>query len=426
VIVVAKVLVIGGGGREQALAWKLAKSPDVETVFVAPGNGGSTGKVENVNIGVTDTEKLLEFATEQAIDLAVIGQEAASDAGVVDAFLAAGHLVFGSTKAATKLESSKVFCKNLMREENIPTADYQTFSDPVEAAKYAKSRPLPIVIKADGLAAGKGVIIAGTEPEIDAAVKEIMVDKAFGAAGAQVVVEDFLRGQEVSVHALCDGQTAVVFPASQDHKQVYDGDKGPNTGGMGVIAPVDWVSDQQLDEVKQRVVLPALSGLNRHDAAFTGCMYPGLMIDADNIKVLEFNARFGDPEAEVYMRLLDGDLYKILSACAQGKLDPAAVKWRPGFAVSVVLCSKGYPGDYPKGLPITGLDEAEKLDDLVIFHAATKRSGEQILTAGGRVLNVTATGATLDQALEKAYRAVQLIHFDGMHYRRDIGRRPSA
>jgi phosphoribosylamine--glycine ligase len=401
----------------------LAQSPEVEVIFVAPGNGGSRGKIQNVAIEPTDVDRLLDFAAKETIDLTVVGQEAASDAGVVDAFLAANLAIFGSTKAATQLESSKVFSKDLMASQNIPTADYQSFSDPKLAADYARSRDLPVVIKADGLAAGKGVIIAQTEDEIEPAIKEIMIARAFGAAGARVVVEDFLRGQEVSVHALCDGKTAVVFPASQDHKQVFDGDQGPNTGGMGVIAPVPWVKDQQLEEVKQQVVLPALDGLRDRDAAFTGCMYPGLMIDGDEMKVLEFNARFGDPEAEVYMRLFDGDLYKVLSDCAHGQLDPTTVTWRDGFAVSVVLCSKGYPGDYPKGLPITGLDRAEKLDDIVIFHAATKRDGDQILTAGGRALNVTAVAPTLDDALGKAYAAVELIHFDGMHYRRDIGRR---
>lgn len=422
----AKVLVIGSGGREQALAWKLAQSEKVDKVYVAPGNGGSTGKIENVSIGFTDVDSLLKFAHETAIDLTVIGQEAASDAGAVDAFQAAGLTIFGPTQAATKLESSKVFSKELMASENIPTAQFQTFTDATEAAAYAASRPFPIVIKADGLATGKGVIICNSRAEIDAALDDIMVKKVFGDSGNQVVVEDFLKGQEVSVHALCDGKQAIIFPASQDHKQVFDGDKGPNTGGMGVIAPVPWVTPEHLETVSQQIVQPALSGLQKQDTPFTGCLYPGLMIDGDEIKLLEFNARFGDPEAEVYMRLLDSDLYDILTDCAEGKLDPAEVRWKDGFAVTVVLCSHGYPGDYPKGLPITGLAEAEAQDDIVLFHAATMRDGDQILTAGGRVLNVTATGATLDEALDKAYAAVKRINFEGMHYRTDIGRRISA
>jgi len=419
----AKALVIGSGGREQALAWKLAQSEHVEKVYVAPGNGGSTGKVENVEIGFTDGPALLNFAQNNKIDLTVIGQEAASDAGVVDLFQQAGLTIFGPTQAATKLESSKAFSKDLMAEQSIPTAEYETFTAAHEAVQYACSRPFPVVIKADGLATGKGVIIAQNEDEVEAAVEDIMIRRIFGEAGDKVVVEDFLKGQEVSTHALCDGNTAIIFPASQDHKQVFDGDKGPNTGGMGVIAPVPWVTEQHLNVVRDQVVLPALEGLQKHGAPFTGCMYPGLMIDGDELKVLEFNARFGDPEAEVYMRLFDGDLYEVLTACAKGQLDPGMVTWKPGFAATVVLCSPGYPGDYPKGLPISGLEKAEKMDDIVLFHAATSRKGDEILTAGGRVLNVTATGQTLDEALDKAYAAVKLINFEGMHYRTDIGKR---
>jgi len=421
----AKALVIGSGGREQALAWKLAQSPSVDKVYVAPGNGGSCGTIENVAINFDDIDGLLKFAQDNKIELTVVGQEASSEAGVVDAFQAAGLKIFGPTKAAVRIESSKAFSKDLMAAQQIPTAEYKNFTDAEEARKYAKSRPLPIVIKADGLATGKGVIIAHNEDEIVAAIDDIMVKKAFGTAGDKVVIEDFLKGQEVSLHALTDGHRSVIFPASQDHKQINDDDEGPNTGGMGVIAPVSWVTDQQLDFVNQKVVQPALNGLREQNAIFTGCLYPGLMIDGDDVRVLEFNARFGDPEAEVYMRLLDGDLYEILSACAEGNLDPAMVKWQSWFAVTVVLASGGYPGDYQKGLPITGLGEAEKLDDIVVFHAGTAVKDGQLVTAGGRVLNVTATGSTLDEALDKAYAAVKLIHFEGMHYRTDIGRRPA-
>jgi phosphoribosylamine--glycine ligase len=418
----AKVLVIGSGGREQALAWKLVQSPKVDKVYVAPGNGGSKGKVENVDIGFTDGPALLKFVQDKQIDLSVVGPEAASEAGVPDLFQANGKLIFGPTKAAARIETSKVFSKELMSEQNIPTAQYQIFSDPTKALAYAKTR-LPVAIKADGLAAGKGVIIAATAQEADDAIDTIMVKKAFGDSGNRVVIEDFLTGQEVSVHAFCDGEKAVVFPASQDHKQVFDGDKGPNTGGIGVIAPLTWVTAKHLDIIRDRIVEPALAGMKKKGAAFQGMLYPGLFISGDDIKLLEFNCRFGDPEAEVYARLLDGDLYDILSACAVSKLDPGLVKWHPGFAVSVVLCAPGYPGDYPKGLPITGVDEAEKLDDIVVFHAGTTIKDGQLVTAGGRVLNVTATGATLDEALEKAYAAIKKIHFKGMHYRTDIGRR---
>lgn len=421
----ARVLVIGSGGREQALAWKMSQSPAVEKVFVAPGNGGSRGIIENVPIGFSDMPNLLDFAQSEQIDLTVVGQEAASEAGVVDAFQGAGMLIFGPTKAATRIESSKAFSKDLMAAQRIPTADYKNFDNPATAIAYAKSRRLPVVIKADGLATGKGVIICTTYGEIDAALDQIMIKKTFGDSGNTVVIEDFLDGKEVSIHALCDGHQAVIFPASQDHKQIFDGDHGPNTGGMGVIAPVPWVTKDQLEIVNQRIVQPTLHGLKNRDATFTGCLYPGLMINSNDIKVIEFNARFGDPEAEVYMRLLSGDLFEILNSCARGELNPSTVVWHPGFAVSIVLVSPGYPGDYPKGLPVTGIEEAEKLDDIVVFHAGTKVVGDNTLSDGGRVLNVTATGSTLDEALDKAYDAVKLIHFDGMHYRSDIGRRPA-
>ena len=418
-----EVLVIGGGGREQALAWKLAQSPSVDKVYVAPGNGGSQDTIENVPIGFTDVEGLLAFAQQKQFILTVIGQEAASDAGVVDAFQAAGLTIFGPTQAATKIESSKAFSKDLMASQHIPTAAYQNFTDASQALEYALSRPLPVVIKADGLATGKGVIIAETQDDIKKAINDIMVAKIFGDSGDAVVIEDFLQGQEVSIHALCDGKQAVLFPSSQDHKQVYDGDKGPNTGGMGVIAPVPWVTEQHMANAREHVVLPVLTGMTEKDTQFTGCLYPGLMIDGDQLKVVEFNARFGDPEAEVYVRLFDGDFFEVLMACAKGTLDPQSVAWKPGYAVAVVLCSPGYPASYPKGLPITGIEEAEKMDDIVVFHAATQHDGNQLITDGGRVLNVTATGETLEQALEKAYAAVKLIHFEGMHYRTDIGKR---
>jgi phosphoribosylamine--glycine ligase len=397
----------------------------VDKVYVAPGNGGSQGTIENVAIGFTDGAALLEFAQKHSIDFTVVGQEAASEAGIVDMFQAAGLKIFGPTKAAVKIESSKVLSKDLMASENIPTAVYKTFNEAAGALAYAKSRPLPVVIKADGLAEGKGVTVCATTAEIEAAIDRTMVQKAFGEAGSSVVVEDFLKGQEVSVHALCDGKQAVIFPASQDHKQIFDGDKGPNTGGMGVIAPVPWVTTEHLEVINNKIVQPALDGLTKRGFTFTGCLYPGLMIDGGDVNVIEFNARFGDPEAEVYMRLLDSDLYEILMACAEGMLDPATVKWKSGFAVTVVLASPGYPASYPKGLPITGIDEAEKLDDIVVFHAGTIVKDGQWVTNGGRVLNVTATGQTLDQALDKAYAAVKLINFDGMHYRTDIGRRPA-
>jgi phosphoribosylamine---glycine ligase len=418
-----KVLVIGSGGREQALAWKIAQSEKVEQVFVAPGNGGSKGKIKNADISYDDADRLLEFAKKNSIDLTVIGQEAASEAGVADKFISAGLLIFGPTKKAVKIESSKTFAKDLMSEFKIPTAQYKNFDDPEKARSYSKTRPLPVVIKADGLATGKGVIIAESLEAVDEAIDHIMVNKHFGDSGNKVVVEDFLKGREFSVHALCDGKTTVIFPASVDHKQIFDGDKGPNTGGIGVVAPVDWVNSDTLDRINDKVVQPAINAMKEKGAPFTGCLYPGLMLDGNDFNVVEFNARFGDPEAETYMRLFDGDLYEVLYDCASGQLSPSSVKWKKCYVANVVLCSRGYPGTYSKGVPISGIEKAEELDEVVVFHAGTAVKDGEVVTSGGRVLNVTATGKTLDEAINKAYEAVKLIHFDGMHFRRDIGRR---
>lgn len=418
-----KVLVIGSGGREHALAWKLAQSPAVDKIFIAPGNGGTSLVGENVDIRATDKKKLLDFAKSEKIDFTVVGQEAASEAGVVDLFNENGLLIFGPNRSAAKIESSKAYSKDLMKSQNIPTAQYENFEDPKEALEYIRSKKMPIVIKADGLAAGKGVVIAQNLEEAEKAINSIMVQKTFGDSGNKIVVEEFLKGQEVSTHALSDGKTAVMFPSSQDHKQIYDGDNGPNTGGMGVIAPVPWVNSGQMESAYKNAVLPALSGLEQDGALFVGCLYPGLMIDGGDVKILEFNARFGDPEAEVYMRLIDCDLYKLLENCVLGKLKESDISWRAGYAVSVVLASAGYPESSSSGDRISGLKEAEKLDDVVIFHAGTKKSGNDFVTSGGRVLNVTATGETLDEAINKAYAAVKLINFNGMQYRTDIGRR---
>ena len=419
----ADVLIVGSGGREQALAWKIEQSEEVAKVYVAPGNAGSSGNIQSIPIQFDDVDGLLNFAQEKNISLTVIGQEIASEVGVVDAFEEAGLTIFGPNKAAAKIETSKAFSKDLMEEQKIPTAQYKNFTDVEAARSYAISRPLPIVIKADGLATGKGVIIAYEKKQIDKALDQIMVKKIFGNSGDTVVVEDFLKGQEVSLHALCDGKTSVIFPAAQDHKPIFDGDRGPNTGGMGVIAPIDWVKPEILNTVNKMVVQPALQGLIDHSSAFKGCLYPGLMIDQGVINVLEFNARFGDPETEVYMRLLDGDLYKILKACAEGALTSDMVSWIPGYAATVILASEGYPGSYTKNIPIHGLETASNREDIVIFHAGTAIKDGEIVTSGGRVLNVTATGESLEIALQKVYDAIADIHFDGMQYRKDIGKR---
>ncbi|HSX24082.1 MAG TPA: phosphoribosylamine--glycine ligase [Candidatus Saccharimonadales bacterium] len=417
----AKVLIIGGGGREHALAWKIKQSPKVSEVYIAPGNGGTEQIGQNVPIAFTDVDGLLAFAQKTGIDLTAIGQEAASDAGVVDAFQAAGLAIFGPTKAATRIESSKAFSKQLMHEQHVPTAEFQTFTDVQAALEYADTRTFPLVIKASGLAEGKGVVIAESKDQAHQAIDDMMVKKIFKEAGNEIVIEEFLKGQEVSIHALCDGKNAVLFPASQDHKQVFDGGKGPNTGGMGVAAPLPWITEQHMEFVQEHVVRPTLEGLRAHEAPFTGCLYPGLMIDGPDVKVLEFNARFGDPEAETYLRLLDSDLYELLLSCIQGKLNPAGVTWKPGAAISVAVASGGYPGSYEKGLPISGIKEAEKIDGVVVLQAGTIRRDGKLLTNGGRVLYVTALGSSLEDARTKAYAAVKLIHFEGMHYRTDIG-----
>jgi phosphoribosylamine--glycine ligase len=417
--------VIGGGGREHALAWKLSQSAEVEQLFVAPGNAGTAEIAENVPIGPTDVAGLVRFAEQNEVDLTVIGQEAASEAGVADEFQISGMAVFGPSRAAARIETSKAYAKQLMRTNHVPTADFVSFDNYAAALSNLANRQLPVVIKASGLAEGKGVVVAETLEQAQEALGEIMVRRRFGASGDTVVVEDFLCGQEVSAHALCDDNVAALFPASQDHKQAYDGDRGPNTGGMGVVAPVGWVSRAHLETIERRVVQPTLDGLRRDGAGFVGCLYPGLMIDGETVQVVEFNARFGDPEAETYMRLLDGDLFEILRACTHGKLDPAAVSWRPGVAISVALVSGGYPGPYKKGVSISGLDAAAAEPDVVVFHGGTVRDATGLKTAGGRVLYVTAVGADLDDARRKAYRAVDLVEFDGMHFRDDIGlRRP--
>jgi phosphoribosylamine--glycine ligase len=417
------VLVIGGGGREHALAWKLGQSPQVQKLFVAPGNAGTAETAENVPLHFTDVSGLLAFAREQRIDLTVIGQEAASEAGVVDAFLDAHLAVFGPSKAATRIESSKAFAKELMVTNAVPTAPFASFDSFDRALASFAGRSFPIVIKASGLAEGKGVVIAHGPEEAREAVREIMVDKRFGASGDTVVVEDFLLGQEISVHALCDGRTAVLFPPSQDHKQLNDGDSGPNTGGMGVVAPVDWVTSKHLETIEVRIVRPTLEGLRAARANFVGCLYPGLMIDGEDVKVVEFNARFGDPEAQTYMRLFDADLFEVLLACARGELSAQQLAWKRGAAVSVALVSDGYPRAYKRGLAISGVERACEEEDVVVFHGGTVRDEGGLKTAGGRVLYVTAVGSDIDEARRKAYGAVDLIEFDGMRFRRDIGLR---
>ncbi len=414
------VLIIGSGGREHALAWKLAQSPRIGKLFVAPGNGGTHQVAENVGIDAIDVDGLVRFAVSNEIGLTVVGPEDPLALGIVDAFQARGLRIFGPTRAAAEIESSKAFSKNLMNEAGIPTATFQIFSEYDKALAYIRERGAPIVVKASGLALGKGVYVCKTLSQAESALAEIMLENIHKDAGKEVVVEEFLDGQEISIHAFCDGKTFVLLPPAQDHKPIRDGDEGKNTGGMGTIAPVSWVSTNALRDIDERIVRPTLQALAKRRRQFTGLLYPGLKMTTSGPKVLEFNARFGDPETQSYMRLLKTDLLDILEACVDGTLADLAIEWYSGFAACVVIASGGYPDEYKKGLPLRGVAEAERVPDVVVFHAGTTFDGE-IKTSGGRVLGVTAIGGTLRDALDRAYEAAKLIEFEGKQYRSDIG-----
>ena len=414
------VLIVGGGGREHALAWKLSTSPRIGKLYVAPGNGGTRTVGENVPIAADDIPTLVNFAKEHSIGLTVVGPDNSLALGIVDAFQSTGLRIFGPSKSAAQIESSKAFSKKLMHESGIPTAEFQIFSKYEEALAYVHKRGAPIVVKASGLALGKGVYVCETVGEAEKALKEIMIDHAHKDAGAEVVVEDFLDGEEISVHALSDGKEYLMFPASRDYKRIGEGDTGKNTGGMGTIAPVLGADDPMMGEIQKTLVGPALENLASQGMPFSGLLYPGLKMTSKGPKVLEFNARFGDPETQVYMRLMKTDLLDILEACADGKLAGKRVEWNAGFAVNIILASEGYPDAYKKGFPITGIDEAEKVPGVVVFHAGTSYDSA-LKTSGGRVLGVSAVGGTLQIALERAYAAADSIQFEGKYFRRDIG-----
>jgi phosphoribosylamine---glycine ligase len=414
------VFIIGSGGREHALAWKLAQSPRIGKLFVAPGNGGTWQVAENVAIDSTNIDGLVQFAASNDIGLTVVGPDDPLALGVVDAFQAGGLRIFGPTRAAAEIESSKAFSKNLMSEAGIPTATFQVFSEHEKALAYVCERGAPIVIKASGLALGKGVYVCKSLAEAEAALAEIMLEHAHKDAGNEVVIEEFLDGQEISIHAFCDGKTSVLLPPAQDHKPIGDGDIGKNTGGMGTIAPVSWVSANTLRDIDEKIVYSTLHALAERGRQFKGLLYPGLKMTTSGPKVLEFNARFGDPETQSYMRLLKTDLLDILDACIDGKLADLAIEWKSGFAACVVIASGGYPDEYKKGLSLRGVADAERVSDVVVFHAGTIFD-EELKTFGGRVLGITATGDTLRHALDRAYEAAQLIEFEGKQYRNDIG-----
>jgi phosphoribosylamine--glycine ligase len=422
-----KILVIGSGGREHAIVWKLAQSPHATQIWCAPGNAGiaqertvKTEKpVECVNISAEDLSKLLAFAKEQKIDFTVVGPDNPLALGIVDLFQKNGLKIWGVNQKAAQFESSKVFSQKFMEKYGIPTATAGTFDDVAAAKKFAASLG-KCVVKADGLALGKGVLICANTAEAEKAVDEIMVSKTFGAAGARVVVQEFLEGVEVSLHALCDGKVAKIFPTSQDHKRALDGDRGLNTGGMGAYSPAPFLTDAQLATAAKKVLEPFMHGCIEEKIDYRGLLYPGIMLTKDGPKVLEFNARFGDPETQVYLTRLENDLVELLDASTSGTLAKHEFKWKQEASVCVVMASGGYPGNYPKGKIISGLDAANNLPNTKVFHAGTALKENQIVTNGGRVLGVTAFGKDLRAAQAAAYVAVEKIHFDGVHFRRDI------
>jgi phosphoribosylamine---glycine ligase len=416
------VLLIGaGGGREHALAWKLAQSPQLGRLYVTPGNGGLSQLATVADVKPLNKPGLIAFARTHDIGLTVVVADDPLAAGVVDAFVEAGLRVFGPTRAAARIESSKAFAKDLMAQTGVPTARYRVFTEIGAARSYILRQQFPLVIKASGLALGKGVYICQALDDAFQALHEIMEDHIFGESGSQVVIEEFLSGQEVSIQVLTDGHTHVILPTSQDHKPVGTNDLGPNTGGMGAYAPVPWVTPALLERIRIEVVEPILAGLAAAGSPFRGLLYPGLMIADGRISVLEFNARFGDPEPQSYLRLLQTDLLAMLNATVDGTLSGLPIEWSDESAVCVVLASGGYPGKYQKGLPIQGIAEAEAQPGVVVFHAGTKWSGGRLVTNGGRVLGVSAAGRTLREARIRAYSAAAHIHFPGMQYRTDIG-----
>ena len=418
-----RILLVGNGGREHAIAWALSRSPEVTDVYVAPGNGGTASlpSTKNVPIRADDTGALIDFATARRIDLTVVGPEAPLVAGCADAFLAAGLPVFGPTRAAARIEGSKAFSKQFMQRHGIPSGRAEVFNEFDTAMAYLDSLGDVPVIKASGLAAGKGVILPETMHEARETLRAIMVNRQFGAAGDTVLIEERMSGPEVSVLAFCDGESVSVMPAAQDHKRLLDGDHGPNTGGMGAFAPAPLATPELLDAALHDVLLPTVQGLEEEGAHYVGVLYAGLMLTDDGPKVLEFNCRFGDPETQVILPLLESDLLEVMLASVEGRLDEAPVRCRAGAAATVVAASAGYPGEYATGMSIIGTNRAEEQGCLV-FHAGTALEESGLRTDGGRVLAVTGTGADLPAAIEQAYAGISEIEFDGMQYRTDIGR----
>jgi phosphoribosylamine--glycine ligase len=424
-----KILVIGSGGREHALVWKLAQSPQATKMWCAPGNAGIAGEqlrnnssmVECVDIGAEDLPRLLAFARENKPDLTVVGPDNPLAAGLVDLFQQNGLRIWGPNRKAAQFESSKAFSQQFMERHGIPTARSGIFSDAKAAKDFAAALHGRCAVKADGLALGKGVVVCQNISEAFLAVEDMLVNKTFGGAGARVVIQEFLEGTEISLHALCDGKTAKLFPTSQDHKRIFDGDLGPNTGGMGAYSPAPFLDGRELEEVGVKILSPWLKGCAEEGIDFHGILYPGVMLTESGPKVLEFNARFGDPETQVYLPRLENDLVELLEASIDGTLDRMELRWSTTVSICVVLASAGYPGAIAKGKVITGLFEADRLPNIKIFHAGTRREEDRIVTQGGRVLGVTAWGKDLRSAQTTVYGAIEKIHFDGAQFRRDIG-----
>lgn len=418
-----KVLVVGSGGREHALAWKISQSPLVARLYCAPGNAGTASIAENVPISAEDVDQLLAFARENEIDLTVVGPEAPLTLGIVDAFEEAGLAAFGPGKKAAELEGSKAFMKDILTKAGVPTAHYETHTNRDEAVAALDRFEAGVVVKADGLAAGKGVIVCGSRDEAVAAIDQMMTDKAFGVSGERVILEEALEGEEASILAFCDGNDLVMMPSSQDHKRIGDGDTGPNTGGMGAYSPAPVITDELSEWVENNIMRKTLRALADEGRPYKGVLYAGLMITSAGPKVLEFNCRFGDPECQPIIMRMKSDIMPALMACAKGDLSGVTVEWSDHAAVCVVMASGGYPGVYEKGKVINGLDEARAVDGVVVFHAGTKLDGGAVVTSGGRVLGVTAIGATVTEAIDIAYEAVSKISWEDAVYRKDIGRK---
>jgi len=418
-----KILVVGGGGREHALCWKIAQSPLVDNLYCAPGNPGIAHLAECVPIGVEEIEALLAFAQTEKIDLTVVGPEIPLTLGIVDRFQAAGLDIFGPNQAAAQIEASKSFSKDLMARHGIPTAAYRSISNHAEAVAYIREQGAPIVIKADGLAAGKGVVVAMSEEQAIKAVDEIMRDQIFGQAGARVVIEEFMDGEEASFFAFTDGKNILPLASSQDHKRVFDGDQGPNTGGMGAYSPAPVITPALHDEIVETIVKPTIAGMAKDGHPYVGILYVGLMIKNSRPRVVEYNARFGDPEAQPLLMRMKSDIVPLQHACARGQLTQKSIEWHNKAAVCVVMASGGYPGDFTTGLPISGLGQAAAIEDLMVFHAGTRAEKGQVVNKGGRVLGVTGLGGTVAAAIEKAYAGVTQINWPNVHYRKDIGRK---